>query len=319
MHGVRRVNGLRGKVRTDRHPFTQVQCHNAMEKARPPRGPPIPHRWPGAPLEAFLVARPNRFLAVCRMGDRTVEAHVPDRGRCLDLLVPGRPVLLAPSEGPLRRTRATVLLARAGGGSGPWVSLDPAGAPRLVSAALEAGLLPSLEGLVAVAREVALGSSRMDLLLADVRTGAGLRLVAAFSPGAGARAGRAAALSDGLRDGVLCEVKSVGAARDGIALFPDAPTLRGVRHLALLVRRARRGLRSAIVFCAQRGDVRAIAADAEIDAAFASALRRARRAGVEVAGLVCAAAPDGMRLVGEVPVLEGGGARRAGPPQARRT
>ena len=104
-------------------------------------------------------------------------------------------------------------------------------------------------------------------------------------------------------DDVPCEVKSVGAARDGVALFPDAPTLRGLRHLALLARRARRGLAAGLVLCAQRGDVRAIAADETIDPAFARALRSARRAGVVIAGMSCAAHPGGMELLGPVPVL----------------
>lgn len=275
-----------------------------MKKARPHFSRPIPHRWPGPPLEAVLEGRPNRFLAVCRVGDRSVEAHVPDRGRCLDLLVPGRALVLVAAGKALRRTGFTVLLARAGAGEAAWVSLDPAGAPRLVSAALEAGLLPSLGGLRPVAREIGVRASRLDLLLADGGTAAGRRLLVQGA-GEGPLPARARALlvAEGLRVGVLCEVKSVGAARDGVALFPDAPTLRGVRHLALLAQRARQGLRSALVLCAQRGDVRAIAADAAIDPLFARALRGARKAGVQIAGLVCSAEPSGMRLVGEVPVL----------------
>jgi sugar fermentation stimulation protein A len=227
----------------------------------------IPHRWPGPAREALLIARPNRFLALCRLGRRTVEAHVPDRGRCLDLLVPGREVSLVAAEGPLRRTKFTALLARSG--SGTWVSLDPGGAPRLVAAALESGALPW--GLKAARRELAVGSSRIDLLL---------------QPG-----------------DVLCEVKSVGAARDGVALFPDAPTLRGLRHLALLSRLARRGRRCAVVLCAQRGDVRAVTADAHIDPAFARALRRAAAAGVRIGAIRCSAHPLGMELGGEIPVI----------------
>jgi len=244
----------------------------------------IPHRWPGPPIFATLIERPNKFLAICRLGRRAVEAHVPDRGRCLDLLVPGQPLVLVEPEreaGMLaRRTRYTVLLARARTPPSPWVSLDPAGAPRLVAAALERGLLPELAGCSVVRRELTLPRlrarprPRIDLLL---RAPSG--------------------------DDVACEVKSVGAARGGVALFPDAPTLRGLRHLALLARLAGRGLPAALVLCAQRGDVRAIAADESIDPAFARALRAARRAGVAVAGLSCAAHPGGMELLGPVPVL----------------
>lgn len=244
----------------------------------------IPHRWRGTPLDGTFVERPNKFLAVCRMGRRTVEAHVPDRGRCLDLLVKGQEVVLveaAPGEGmPPRKTRYTVLLARARTAPSPWVSLDPAGAPRLVEAALARGLLPELAGHEVIGRELALPGMRLrprpriDLLL---RAPSGAEMP--------------------------CEVKSVGAAREGLALFPDAPTLRGLRHLAVLARRARRGLAAGLVLCAQRGDVRAIAADHEIDPAFSRALRAARRAGVAVAGLACAAHADGMEILGPVPVL----------------
>ena len=227
----------------------------------------IPHRWPGTARRAVLIARPNRFLAICKLGRSTVEAHVPDRGRCLDLLVPGREVALVAVRGPIRRTGYTALLARSGAGT--WVSLDPAGAPRLVAAALEREVLPW--GLAVGRRELAVGSSRIDLLL---------------QPG-----------------DVLCEVKSVGAARDGVALFPDAPTLRGLRHLALLSRLARRGRKCAVVLCAQREDVRAVAADDEIDPAFARALRRAAAAGVRIGAIRCAAHPSGMELQSEIPVL----------------
>jgi sugar fermentation stimulation protein A len=106
-----------------------------------------------------------------------------------------------------------------------------------------------------------------------------------------------------------------GAERSRIDLLLQgpraAPTLRGTRHLSVLASRARRGLAAAVVLCAQRGDVRAIAADASIDPAFARALARARRAGVRVVGLCARAGPRGMRLIGEVPVLLAPGAVHA--------
>src|SRR4051812_30005196 len=59
----------------------------------------VPHRSRGPTALAVLIERTNRFLAVCRLAGRrgpsaVVRAHVPDRGRCLDLLVPGQPLVL---------------------------------------------------------------------------------------------------------------------------------------------------------------------------------------------------------------------------------
>lgn len=232
----------------------------------------IPHRWPGPPLDAVFLERPNRFLAVCKLGARRVEAHVPDRGRALDLLVAGQPVVLVEADAPERRTRFTLVLARARTAPRPWVCMDPAGVPRLVEAALEQGLLPALRGWRVTAREVAHGRSRLDLRLG------------------------------GPEGELLCEVKSVGAARDGIAFFPDAPTERGLRHLQELARLARAGRGAAVVFVAQREDVRAVAPDRAIDPAFAAGLVRAARAGVRLAALGCRAWPTGMELLGELPV-----------------
>jgi sugar fermentation stimulation protein A len=285
----------------------------------------VAHRWPGEALPALLLARPNRFLALCRLGRRTVEAHVPDRGRCLDLLVPGRAVALvavpsglasdvvsglasglrpqASGLGPeARRTQFTAILAQSS--EGTWVSLDPAGAPRLVEEALRRNLLPSLAGLQVIRREVAIRSrrfsGRIDLLLAPEARG----------PRPEAPSARLQASSTMLHptgpqaaNSTLCEVKSVGAQRDGVALFPDAPTLRGARHLGLLAALSRKGARCALVFCAQRGDVRAVAPDVAIDPQFAAALRRAIKAGVRIAALRCAAELSGMELHGEIPVL----------------
>jgi len=254
--------------------------------------PLVAHRFAAPPLEAVLLERRNRFLLACRLvaargtraGEPLVLAHVPDRGRCLDLLVPGQRLVLVqarPSSGRTPRTTGyTAVLARARTAPSPWVCLDPAGAPRLVEAALERGLLPSLRGFTVCGREIAPSRlrkrprSRIDLLLRGPSEA-----------------------------NVLCEVKSVGAAREGIALFPDAPTLRGVRHLALLSRLSRRGRPTALVFCAQRGDAIAVRADADIDPLFARALRIASRAGVRLAALRCEATPAGMRLLGEIPVL----------------
>lgn len=240
----------------------------------------VPHRLPGPLLPGTLVARPNRFLSIVRLADgRVIEAHVGDRGRLEALLVPGAEVHVAPAAGPARRTAHTLLVARESPG-GTLCCVDPAGANRLVRALLESRRLP-LPAHRAVAAEVREGASRFDFAIELAR---GERM--------------------------LLEVKSVGVARDGIALFPDAPSERAARHCRELAARSRSGRRAAIVLVAQRGDVHEIRPH-PVDPVFAVELAAARRAGVRVLGVAFEVTLQGFVYLGARPV-------RIRPPRAAR-
>ena len=91
--------------------------------------------------------------------------------------------------------------------------------------------------------------------------------------------------------------------REGVALFPDAPTARGARHLEELARLAAAGAGAAVVFVIQMRGPRRFAPNAAQDPAFAAALRRAAGAGVRVAAYDCVAEPDGLTLGAPVPVV----------------
>lgn len=234
----------------------------------------LPHRLPGPPVEARLVVRENRFLARCTLADGTeVEAHVPDRGRLATLLVPGARVwLYAAPASATRRTPWSLLVAEEPG-SGVLVAIDPAGANARVRRLIDAGLLPDLDEGWTVRAEAPLGRSRVDFLL----TRGPVRLV--------------------------IEVKSVGVVRGGVALFPDAPTERGVRHLEELARFARSGEgRARVLFVAQRGDAQSVAADRQIDPAFASVLD-AVAASVELRAVRLDVRPEGCVFTGAIPVV----------------
>jgi sugar fermentation stimulation protein A len=101
----------------------------------------------------------------------------------------------------------------------------------------------------------------------------------------------------------LLEVKSVTLVEDGVALFPDAPTVRGRTHLEHLIAARRRGVAAAILFVIQRADVRAFAPNQEADPKFSAALRLAVRAGVRVSALRCCVDAMGVRLAASVPIL----------------
>jgi sugar fermentation stimulation protein A len=164
-----------------------------------------------------------------------------------------------------------------------WVSLDTTLPNRLVALGLQEGLLEEFEGWDLVRAEVTRGGSRFDFLLARA---SGSREV-------------------GSGEELLLEVKSVTLVEEGLALFPDAVTARGRRHLEELTEIVREGGHAAVLFVVQREDVREIRAAAAIDPAFARALETAIQAGVRVLGRRCRVDPQGIELLGPVPAGPG--------------
>ena len=214
--------------------------------------------------------RENRFLARCRKLDgEEVEAHIPDRGRLLNLLVPGARVWLF-SAGEQRRTRWSLLIAEEPG-TGVLVAINPAGANARARPLIEQGLLTRLGGGWQLQPEVTLGESRIDFLLTRGS------------------------------ERVALEIRA-GALREGIAHFPDAPTTRGVRHLGELERYVRPGQRAAVLFVAQRGDAQAVGPDADTNPTFAAALRRVSTT-VELLAVRFEIQPEGCLFRGEIPVV----------------
>ena len=230
-----------------------------------------PHRLAGPGVPARLIERPNRFVARCETPDGETLAHVPDRGRLEGVLVPGARVWLHPSPGEKRRTAFTLLVAEEPS-TGTLVAIDPAGANRHVRRMVEQGLLSGLGTVRSMRAEVRRGASRFDFW---IETDEGPLVV---------------------------EVKSVGAAKDGVGLFPDAPSERATKHLRELAGIARRKeARVMALFVAQRGDVRTVRAASGIDPVFAATLREVRGE-VEVRAVGLSVTPEGVRFRGELPV-----------------
>lgn len=232
----------------------------------------------GAPLvEGRFVHRPNRFVVhVDVPGQGEAVAHLADPGRLRELLVPGRRMGLRPeAPSPTRSTRWTALLVESPEGDG-WVSVNTTLPNRLVDLALRRGALEELAGWRYVRREVPYGASRLDFLLED---GTGTRM--------------------------YVEAKSVTLVQDGVALFPDAVTARGARHLEELERAVAEGHEAAVLFVLQRPDASKIVAARAIDPVFADTLARVEKAGVRVLGRRCSVGWEGIRLGGAVPAGAG--------------
>ncbi len=243
-----------------------------------PDNPSSPPAWaiPFGPLvPATFVRRDNRFRVQVRLDGRSVAAHLPNSGRLTELLVTGRRVWLAPADARRRERRRTAYDLMLVALADRLVSVDARLPTHLLDRAIRHGQVPPFKGYPIVRREVRRGHSRLDLRLEG---GAGL-------------------------PPCWIEAKSVTLVEEGVARFPDAPTLRGQRHLEELIEIVRAGERAAVVFVVQRDDADRFAPHDEADPAFGAALRRAAQAGVEVHAFRCHVSREAIHLTAAIPVL----------------
>jgi sugar fermentation stimulation protein A len=225
---------------------------------------PLPHPL----LAGRFVRRVNRFAAEVEIEGHTRYVHLPNSGRMNELLVPGAPVGVHPAGSGTSWGRLLLVRYR-----GRWVGLDSHMPNRLWEAALRAGGLPPVEGVRSWEREVSLAGARIDF---RVRTAAGLWLV---------------------------ETKSCNRVEEGVALFPDAPTARGARHLRALARAARRGHRAAVIWFVQRDDARLLRLDAQADPDLIQAAQEAHRAGVNFSAYLCSITRHQITVREAIPVV----------------
>ena len=207
--------------------------------------------------------RKNRFVAEVELNGERVGVHVPNTGRCKELFVPGAKVYVQPAENLARKYAYTLRAVYKGD---QLVHIDSAGANRLVEEALLSGAVKGLEDVTDVEREKTYGSSRFDFR---------------FRKG-----------------GKICymEVKGVTLEENGTAMFPDAPTERGARHLKELVQAREEGFGAYVMFVIQMKGIRHFEPNDATHPAFGATLRKAAAAGVKVLAYDCVTQPGSVRM-----------------------
>ena len=219
--------------------------------------------------EATFVRRLNRFAALVEVNGVELMAHVANTGRMRELLTPGRPVFLRPAAKPERKTAYDLMLVDLGF---TLCSTDSRLPPQLVEEAFLEGKLEQFHGFDEVRSEVTFNESRFDLMLSG-------------------------------KEGICyVETKSVNLVEDNVALFPDAPTERGRKHLGTLVRAVAEGHRGAAFFVIQRSDAQSFRPHAKADPEFADALENAAANGVEIYAYNCNVTREGMTIHRRIPV-----------------
>jgi sugar fermentation stimulation protein A len=222
-----------------------------------------------------LIRRRNRFIAEIRLDHgEEVTAHCPNSGSMKGCNLPGAPVLLSESDNPARKTRYTWEMVRAGR---TWVGINTLRTNALVREAIENGTIAELQGYESIRSEVKFGKhSRLDFLL------------------------------EGPAGSCYVEVKNVTLVEHRTALFPDAVTTRGQKHMRELVRAVKMGHRAVVVFAVQRGDVNAFAPADVIDPVYGKELRNALKKGVEALSYRAHVSAGNIRITKPLPLrMEG--------------
>lgn len=220
-------------------------------------------------VEATFIRRLNRFAANLEVDGREVMAHLANSGRLGELLVPGYRMLLTPVAGDHRKCPFDLALVDLGF---TLCSADARLPNVLLAEAIESGRVAEFPGYSRVRREVTYGDSRLDMLL------------------------------EGPGQSCFVETKSVTLVEDGLALFPDAPTLRGVKHLNSLIHAKEEGYRAAVVFVIQRSDAKEFSPHDVADPLLGETLRKAVGAGVEAFAYCCTVTRQEILLANRIPI-----------------
>ena len=217
-------------------------------------------------VKGIFKARPNRFIAEVEVDGELEIAHVPNTGRCRELLVDDAVVWLKPSDNPKRKTKFSLHLVE---NRGALVSLYSQQANSIVYDAIIDGKIKELSGYDIHQREKTIDNSRIDIYLANEN------------------------------EECYVEVKGVTLVVGNEARFPDAPTERGAKHLNELIKLKKQGIRCCVFFLIQHPIGEFFRPNWQNDPKFSQTLNDAYDAGVEILVYRCDNQLTGIELIPE--------------------
>lgn len=217
-------------------------------------------------VEGKFIDRPNRFVAHVDINGTAETVHVKNTGRCRELLLPDSRVILAKADNPQRKT-AYDLIAVYKKNFG-LINMDSQAPNKVVLEWLEK------QDYDFIKPEYAYGNSRIDFYMEK------------RSPSTGEQAR------------YLMEVKGCTLEIDGIGYFPDAPTLRGVKHLGELSRAVREGYHAIMAYVIQMENVYEVLPNAAMHPEYAAAVAEAVQAGVKILFLYARVSADSLEITG---------------------
>lgn len=220
---------------------------------------------------AEFIRRPNRFQAYINFNDKELMVHVPNTGRCKEILIPGSTVILREELNPSRKTLYDLI---AGYKDDKLINIDSQIPNKVVDEALKNKKISNLVNYDIIQREKTFGASRFDFKL-----------------------------SNNKGEEYYLEVKGVTFEDDGKSMFPDAPTDRGKKHLLELIEAKKMGFGAGVIFLIQMSNIDSFSPYDEMDSAFGEALRLAFKNGVDVFAYECEVGENFITLSKQVQVI----------------
>ena len=219
----------------------------------------------------ILIKRYKRFLADITLQDGSkLTVHCPNTGSMLGCSTPGSPVIISKADNPKRKYAWTLEMVQIGG---IWVGINTAMTNRIIAEALSNGTIDDFGKVISIHPEPKVSpKSRLDFLIQT-------------------------------QDGpVYIEVKNCSLVQDGKAMFPDAVTARGTKHLLELQQLHTPETRTAILFCVQRSDGNCFQAAQEIDPVYNATLDAVQENGVMVLAYRANVQPEEITITESIPL-----------------
>lgn len=214
-----------------------------------------------------FISRPNRFIANVEIDGANEVCHVKNTGRCAELLVKGADVFVQECDSETRKTKYDLISVYKGNA---LVNMDSQAPNKAVHEFLQSGRL--FENIKLIKPETKYKNSRFDFYV-ETET-----------------------------DRIFIEVKGVNLEIDGAALFPDAPTERGVKHIKELMECVRDGYVAYVIFVVQMGNVKYFTPNYATHKEFGDTLKQASEQGVRVLACDCEVTETGMTIRDEIEV-----------------
>lgn len=217
-----------------------------------------------------ILKRYKRFFVDVELKDgTTITAHCPNTGSMESCLEVGWPCLLSHHDNPKRKLKFGLEFTSNGES---WIGVNTQLPNVIVRNAIEKGEIPELSDYLNIVSEYKVEKSRIDLFLSNEK------------------------------ERCFVEIKNVTLkGKDREALFPDAVTERGKKHLVDLISLKKAGFRACMFFLVQREDVEIFRPAFEIDPNYCQKLKEAYELGVEILIYQTSFSPKGIRISRALP------------------